>query len=67
MKQEFKTPLEIGKLWGVSRERVTLLARSGRIAGAFRDRLGWQIPADAQKPADNRFGSMKLSDRDLRL
>lgn len=40
--------------WGISRQRVTVLCREGRIRGAIQPTGpggGWAIPADARKPA----------------
>ena len=40
--------------WGVSTRRVTVLCREGRVAGAVLEKGRWQIPADAEKLADQR-------------
>ena len=45
---------EAAKLWGISDRRVAILCKEGRIEGAEKQGGSWVIPADAQKPADNR-------------
>ena len=52
---------EAAKLWGISDRRVAILCKEGRIEGAEKQGGSWVIPADAQKPADNRLagGSQK--------
>ena len=40
--------------WGISERRVSTLCKEGRIPGAVKNGRSWQIPADAQKPVDNR-------------
>ena len=51
---ETLTSKEIAALWGISERRVNILCRDGRIPGAAKKGRAWTIPADAQKPADNR-------------
>lgn len=46
---------EAAKLWGISDRRVAILCKEGRIEGAEKQGGSWVIPADAQKPADNRL------------
>ena len=45
---------EAAELWNLSTRRVTVLCREGRIAGATLEKGRWQIPADTEKPADQR-------------
>ena len=45
---------EAAELWNLSTRRVTVLCREGRIAGATFEKGRWQIPADAEKPSDQR-------------
>lgn len=46
---------DASSLWGISARRINTLCKTGRIPGAYKDGKQWFIPADAQKPADNRF------------
>lgn len=45
---------EAAKLWGITPNRITILAKEGRIPGAKQISTRWMIPVDAIKPADNR-------------
>ena len=45
--------------WGISQRRIRLLCVEGRIAGAFKMGAYWSIPADAEKPKDERIKSGK--------
>jgi len=45
--------------WGISRRRITLLCKTGRIAGASLVGNSWIIPADAIKPTDPRIEAKK--------
>lgn len=40
--------------WAISTRRVRLLCEQGRINGAVKSGKGWKIPANAQKPVDQR-------------
>ena len=48
------TVRDAAALWGLSERRVAVLCKEGRIKGAYKQGYAWMIPADAQKPADNR-------------
>ena len=50
----FITLKEAAQNWGISERRVSTLCKEGRIPGAVKIGRSWQIPADAQKPVDNR-------------
>ncbi|MCM1188963.1 MAG: AAA family ATPase [bacterium] len=43
--------------WNISERRISCLCNQGRIAGAKKAGRSWTIPADAEKPADNRIKS----------
>ena len=45
--------------WNISRKRVTVLCKEGRIEGAQMAGSTWIIPEDAVKPADARIKSGK--------
>ena len=40
--------------WGISIRRIQVLCTEGRIPGAMKIGSYWAIPADAQKPEDQR-------------
>ena len=41
--------------WNISERRVAYLCSQGRIDGARKNGRMWMIPADAEKPSDNRM------------
>lgn len=45
---------EAAGLWNLTERRVSGLCKEGKIKGARKQGHFWLIPADAQKPADNR-------------
>lgn len=47
------TVKEAAMLWGITERRVTVLCKEGRIEGACKKGRSWQIPIDAEKPADS--------------
>ena len=51
------TVKEAATLWNVTERRVTGLCREGKIEGAEKKGKSWLIPADTEKPADNRIKS----------
>ncbi len=48
---------ETAALWGMSDRQVCKLCKEGRIPGAKKSGKSWVIPADAEKPVDNRIKS----------
>ena len=48
---------EAALLWNISERRISYLCNQGRIAGAKKIGRSWAIPANAQKPVDNRIKS----------
>lgn len=51
------TVKETAEKWNISDRRIRALCSEGKIPGAYQERRGWKIPADAQKPADGRYKS----------
>lgn len=45
--------------WGISIRRIQVLCTEGRIPGAMKIGSYWAIPADAEKPKDQRVKSGK--------
>ena len=45
--------------WGISTRRIQLLCADGRIKGATKIGSYWAIPANAEKPKDERVKSGK--------
>ena len=55
----FLTTKEIAEKWGISDRRVRVLCSEGKISGAYQEGRGWKIPANAKKPEDSRYKSVK--------
>lgn len=51
---ETKSIKELAAEWNLSERRVAILCKEGRIPGAVKRGKSWMIPADAQRPEDNR-------------
>ena len=59
MEQKYLSLKETSKKWGISDRRINTLCLAGRIPGAFKVGNSWAIPADAEKPADERIKTGK--------
>ncbi len=57
--QGYKNISEVSKEWGISERRINTLCLEGRIEGAEKFGNVWAIPADAERPKDNRIKSGK--------
>ena len=55
--------------WNITERRVATLCKNGRIAGAKKQGNRWLIPADTQKPADQRLktGAFRKTERTPKL
>lgn len=51
---DYLTASQAAKKWNISRRRVDILCREGRIYGAVMMGDRWVIPKDAEKPEDRR-------------
>ena len=51
---EYMTAQDAAEKWDISDRRVRMLCSQGKIPGAYKDGKSYQIPADAEKPADGR-------------
>ena len=51
------TVKEAAILWGITERRVTVLCKEGRIKGAYKRGRRWVIPANTERPADNRINT----------
>ena len=56
---EYISTKEAALKWGISERRIRVLCSENRIEGAFSLGKTWNIPANAEKPFDNRFGLKK--------
>ena len=53
----FITVKQAAEKWGISDRRIRVLCSEGKIPGAYQEGRGWNIPMDADKPADGRYRS----------
>ncbi len=60
---DYLSTTEIAEKWNISRRRVSILCKEGRIPGAFLKGHMWLVPADAEKPEDLRK-TENLEDRE---
>jgi len=58
---EYITAKQAAEKWNISQRRVQVLCEQGRIKGAVRLGWAWAIPKDADKPADLRLKTEKMS------
>lgn len=56
---EYLTIKEAAEKWNISGRMVTYYCVDGRIKGVIRKGNMWLIPADAEKPADERYKKNK--------
>lgn len=59
MDQKYLSLKETAAKWGISDRRINTLCLENRIPGAFKVGNSWAIPADAEKPSDERIKSGK--------
>ena len=50
-----KSCKQMAVVWGISERRVTEFCKEGMIPGAVKVGKRWQIPDDANRPADKRI------------
>ena len=62
---EFMTTNDAVKKWGISERRIRQLLQDGRIEGAVKVGNNWNIPINANKPADKR--SIKLDNTEFKF
>lgn len=56
---EYLSIRQTAEKWGLSKRRIQVLCSENRILGATKIDSSWAIPADAQKPKDERIKSGK--------
>lgn len=54
MEQQYRSIKEIAEEWGVTPRRVQMLCTAGKLAGAKKISNVWMVPADVERPIDNR-------------
>ena len=61
---EYLSVRQIAEKWEISRRRVQTLCTEGRIPGAMRIGSYWAIPANVEKPKDERIKNGKYVKRE---
>ena len=56
---EYLSVRQTAEKWGISGRRIQRLCAEGRIPGATKIGSYWAVPADAEKPKDERVKSGK--------
>ena len=56
---EYLSISQVSEKWGLSVRRIQTLCMTGRIPGATKIGSYWAIPADAEKPIDERIRTGK--------
>lgn len=56
---EYLSISQVSEKWGLSVRRIQTLCMTGRIPGATKIGSYWAIPADAEKPKDERIRTGK--------
>lgn len=56
---EYLSIKQTSEKWGISTRRIQILCTEGRISGAVKIGSYWAIPADANKPKDERVKTGK--------
>ena len=56
---EYMTIKQAAQKWGIGERRINTLCQEGRIEGASKMGNIWVIPANAEKPKDERIKSGK--------
>ena len=51
---EYLTTSEMAEVWNITRRRVSVLCKEGRIDGAILKGKTWLIPSGTVKPEDGR-------------
>ena len=62
---QFMTTKEAEKKWKISERRIRQLLQDGRIEGAFKIGNNWNIPINANKPADKR--RVKINNAEFKI
>jgi Dehydrogenases with different specificities (related to short-chain alcohol dehydrogenases) len=59
---QYLTVKDISKKWDISERRILSLCNSGRIEGAYKNGMVWNIPEGTKKPIDKRTKVGKTED-----
>ena len=63
----YLTAKQFSAIWGITERRIIKLCKEGRISGAIKDGMVWEIPEDTLKPSDKRSNIYKYINIEKRI
>lgn len=63
----YLTAKQFSNIWGITERRIIRLCKEGRISGAIKDGMVWQIPEETLKPSDKRSNIYKYINIEKRI
>lgn len=63
----YLTAKQFSNIWGITERRIIKLCSEGRISGAIKDGMVWEIPEETLKPSDKRSNLYKYINIEKRI
>jgi len=63
----YLTAKQFSEIWGITERRIIKLCKEGRINGAIKDGMVWEIPEETLKPTDKRSNIYKYINTQKRI
>lgn len=63
----YLTAKQFSSIWGITERRIIKLCKEGRINGAIKDGMVWEIPEETLKPSDKRSNIYKYINIEKRI
>ena len=63
----YLTAKQFSNIWGITERRIIKLCKEGRISGAIKDGMVWEIPEETLKPSDKRSNIYKYINIEKRI
>lgn len=63
----YLTAKQFSNIWGITERRIIKLCSDGRISGAIKDGMVWEIPEETLKPSDKRSNIYKYINIEKRI
>lgn len=63
----YLTAKQFSSIWGITERRIIKLCKEGRINGAIKDGMVWEIPEETLKPSDKRSNTYKYINIEKRI
>lgn len=63
----YLTAKQFSSIWGITERRIIKLCKEGRISGAIKDGMVWEIPEETLKPSDKRSNIYKYINIERRI